>query len=160
MALTLLAVLVPLVPIAIAVALTSGGTPPAASAGVGTVHLSVVTPPPAVTTPAPAHAHAHKHARQLPLPPGRGALVATVARSTPLRARPHGRVLARVRPKTPYGSRSTLWVARVSGRWLGVVSPQVGNNRLGWIAASAASLARVDWKLRVSLRAKRLTVLH
>ncbi|MGH2891449.1 MAG: L,D-transpeptidase [Solirubrobacteraceae bacterium] len=157
-ALTLLAVLVPLVPIAIAVALTSGGTPPAASAGVGTVHLSVVTPPPAVTTPAPAHAH--KHARQLPLPPGRGALVATVARSTPLRARPHGRVLARVRPKTPYGSRSTLWVARVSGRWLGVVSPQVGNNRLGWIAASAASLARVDWKLRVSLRAKRLTVLH
>lgn len=159
-ALTVLAVLVPLVPIAIAVALTSGGTPRAPSAGAGTVHLSVATPSPAVTTPAPTHKH--RHARGLQLPPGRGALVATVARSTPLRSRPHGRgrVLARVRPKTPYGSRSTLWVTRVSGRWLGVVSPQVGNNRLGWIAASAVSLARVDWKLRVSLKAKRLTVLH
>ena len=50
--------------------------------------------------------------------------------------------------------------ARVAGSWLGVVSPLAGNNRLGWIPAADASLSRVDWELRVSLAARRLTVLE
>ena len=52
-----------------------------------------------------------------------------------------------------------MWVVRHSGTWLGVVSPSAGNNRLGWIRASDASLSRVTWQLRVSLSARKLTVL-
>jgi lipoprotein-anchoring transpeptidase ErfK/SrfK len=52
-----------------------------------------------------------------------------------------------------------MWVARRSGRWLGVVAPQAGNNHVGWIHASAASLSRVTWELRVSLSARKVTVL-
>jgi lipoprotein-anchoring transpeptidase ErfK/SrfK len=39
------------------------------------------------------------------------------------------------------------------------VSPAAGNNQVGWIPASVASLSRVDWELKVSLSARRLTVL-
>ena len=49
-------------------------------------------------------------------------------------------------------------VNRVPG-WLGVMSPQGGNNRVAWIAQGAASLHRVPWELKVSLPARRLTVL-
>ena len=52
-----------------------------------------------------------------------------------------------------------MWVVRHSGRWLGVVSSKAGNNHVGWIPASAVSLSRVDWELRVSLSARKLTVL-
>ncbi|MGH2855989.1 MAG: L,D-transpeptidase [Solirubrobacteraceae bacterium] len=149
--LTVVAVLVPLVPIAVAVELTSGSTPPPAATGAGTVHLSVA----GGQAPVPA-----APVQSLLVPPGHGALVASVATTTPLRSRPGGRVLGRLRPRTPYGSRSSLWVLRRSGRWLGVVTPQAGNDRVAWIAASAASLARVDWELSVSLNERRLTVLH
>jgi lipoprotein-anchoring transpeptidase ErfK/SrfK len=51
-------------------------------------------------------------------------------------------------------------VVRLSGRWLGVVSPIAGNGKVGWIPSAAASLSRVNWKLEVSLSARRLTVVH
>jgi lipoprotein-anchoring transpeptidase ErfK/SrfK len=85
--------------------------------------------------------------------------VAQVIHPTGLRARPAGRIVARLSTKTEFGSPEALWVARRSGRWLGVVSPQAGNNRVGWIEASAASLSRVTWELRVSLSARKVTVL-
>ena len=77
-----------------------------------------------------------------------------------MRAAPGGRRLAVVGPRTQYGSQQTLWVIRRLGGWLGVVSPEAGNGRLGWIAANAASLARIDWELRVSLSRRQLTVLQ
>jgi lipoprotein-anchoring transpeptidase ErfK/SrfK len=52
-----------------------------------------------------------------------------------------------------------LWVVRRAPGWLGVISPLAGNGRVGWIRRSAASLTRVPWELRVSLSARRLTVL-
>ena len=49
-------------------------------------------------------------------------------------------------------------IRHVSG-WLGVMTPQAGNGRVAWIAQSATSLSRVSWELKVSLAARRLTVL-
>src|SRR5207247_769125 len=32
-----------------------------------------------------------------------------------------------------YGSPTVVWAARTRGRWLGVVTPEVPNNRIGWV---------------------------
>jgi lipoprotein-anchoring transpeptidase ErfK/SrfK len=53
-----------------------------------------------------------------------------------------------------------LWVVARSPGWLGVNSPLAGNGRIGWIPESAVSFSRVTWELRVSLSARRLTVLE
>jgi lipoprotein-anchoring transpeptidase ErfK/SrfK len=148
------AVLVPLVPILVAVSIGSGG----GSAG---RHTSAAAPTfaPAPSTAAVPSSSAARQATGLQLPPGRGALVAQLRRGTALHATPGGRVLAKLAVKTEFGSPAAMWVVRHSGRWLGVVSPAAGNNQVGWIPASVASLSRVDWELKVSLSARRLTVL-
>ncbi len=144
-----------MIPIVIGLLLTVGGsaTPqarPAAS------HFDPVASPNA--TPVPG-SEASPGAG-LRLPPGKGALVTLIEHSTPMRATPGGHVFATLQTRTPFGSPQMLWVARRSGRWLGVVSPQAGNRHLGWIPASAGALSRVDWEIEVSLAARRLTVLH
>jgi lipoprotein-anchoring transpeptidase ErfK/SrfK len=148
------AVLVPLVPILVAVSIGSRG----GSAG---RHTSAAAPTfaPAPSTAAVPSSSAARQATGLQLPPGRGALVAQLRRGTALHATPGGRVLAKLAVKTEFGSPAAMWVVRHSGRWLGVVSPAAGNNQVGWIPASVASLSRVDWELKVSLSARRLTVL-
>ncbi len=152
-----LAVLVPLVPILIA--LLMGG-----SGGSAAVLTNAVTVPAPKFAPAPSTAASQApapapEATSLKLPPGHGALVALLRHPTAVHAKPGGRVLAKLALKTEFGSPQALWVVRHTGRWLGVVSPKVGNNRVGWIPASVASLSRVDWQLRVSLSARKLTVL-
>ncbi len=57
-----------------------------------------------------------------------------------LRARPGGRILARVEAKTEFGSPQTLAVAFRKGRWLAVRSPALGNRRVGWVDARAVAL--------------------
>jgi lipoprotein-anchoring transpeptidase ErfK/SrfK len=154
-ALVTVAVLVPLVPILLAAVLIGSG------GGSGAVHNSA-TPPtfaPAPPTAALPSSSAARKAPGLQLPPGRGALVAQLCPSTVLHATPGGRVLAKLAPKTEFGSPAAMWVVRHSGRWLGVVSSAAGNNQVGWIPATVASLRRVDWELRVSLSARTLTVL-
>ncbi|MBV9048010.1 MAG: L,D-transpeptidase [Solirubrobacterales bacterium] len=61
--------------------------------------------------------------------------------------------------KTPFGSPQVLWVVRQAPGWLGVISPIVGNGRVGWIPRPAASLRRTTWELLVSLSSRRLTVI-
>jgi lipoprotein-anchoring transpeptidase ErfK/SrfK len=41
-----------------------------------------------------------------------------------------------------------------------VVATQAGNGHIGWIPLSATGLARINWQLKVSLSARRLTVLQ
>jgi lipoprotein-anchoring transpeptidase ErfK/SrfK len=147
------AVLVPLVPILVAVSIGSGG----GSAGRHTSAAAPTFAPAPSTAAVPSSSAAQ--ATGLQLPPGRGALVAQLRRGTALHATPGGRVLAKLAVKTEFGSPAAMWVVRHSGRWLGVVSPAAGNNQVGWIPASVASLSRVDWELKVSLSARRLTVL-
>lgn len=150
----MLAFVVPLVPIAIGLSVGGGGgaaAPAAASGSAGGVRsarlFSPVAPPRIPPRPS------------LLLPAGGGALVALVTRPTQLRSAPGGPVIAPVGLQTPFGSPQAMWVARLRGSWLGVVSVQAGNGHLGWIPAGAASLSRVGWELRVSLRARQLTVL-
>jgi lipoprotein-anchoring transpeptidase ErfK/SrfK len=136
---------IPLIPVIIALSLNGGAAP--ARATTAARFSPVATPRPA----APAGLH---------LPRGTGALVALVVHPTRMRATPGGRVVAPVPLRTSFGSPNAMWVRRTDGRWLGVVSELAGNNRLGWIPASAVALNRVDWQLRVSLSARRLTVLE
>jgi hypothetical protein len=139
-----LAALVVLVPIVVALVLTSGpSTSPAAAK-----HGRLFTPV------------AGTHPARRDLPPGRGAVVALVRRPTAMRATPGGHIYAKVQRRTPFGSPQAMWVVRRSGSWLGVISPLAGNGRVGWIPVRAASLSRVDWELEVSLATRRLTVLR
>ena len=100
-------------------------------------------------------------ARAVPeLPPGPGALVAVLRHATTLRDAPGGRALHAIGKRSEFDSPQTLWVVSPRGRWLGVISAQLGNGRIGWIPRRAASLHRVDWTLRVSLSARRLLVFN
>ncbi len=141
-------VLIPVIPIVIGLLLNVGGGAAGQTTGSAASHFDPVAAPRPQSIPNRLRA------------PGRGALVALLDHSTPMRDKPGGHVFARLQVHTQFGSPQALWVARPSGRWLGVVSPQAGNGRLGWIPTSAASLSRVDWEIKVSLSARRLTVLH
>ncbi|HYZ80022.1 MAG TPA: L,D-transpeptidase [Solirubrobacteraceae bacterium] len=165
------AVLVPLAVIVVALVLSgSGGTAaggaaaggatfvPAGATQTGTTRTGT-TQASASRTGAGAATPSKSAGAGLNLPPGRGALVAELTHPTDLRAGPAGRVMARLSTKTEFGSPEVMWVARRAGRWLGVVSPEAGNDRVGWIQASAASLSRVSWQLKVSLQTRTLTVL-
>ncbi len=95
------------------------------------------------------------------LPAGKGSLIAEVQHATVMRSKPGGgRIITKVKTETTYGSVQALWVVRLSGSWLGVISNLAGNNQVGWIPASSASLSRVNWKLEASLSHRQLTVVH
>jgi hypothetical protein len=141
-----LAVLVPVIPIVIALLLSSGS---GAGASTASSPASSFTPVAAKTPTQP----------NLLLPAGTGSLVALVQHPTVMRSSPGGHVYAKVPTHTGFGSPQAMWVVRLSGRWLGVVSTYAGNGHVGWIPAGDASLSRVSWKLEVSLSKRRLTVL-
>jgi hypothetical protein len=155
-------VLVPLVPILVALFIGGSGGSAAVLTNAVTVPAPTFAPAPTAsapaTSPTPSPSSAPKEAG-LRLPPGRGALVALLRHPTALRARPGGHVVAKLGKKTEFGSPQAMWVVRHSGRWLGVVSAKASNNQVGWIPASTVSLSRVSWELRVSLSARSLTVL-
>ena len=84
--------------------------------------------------------------------------VARVRGSVALRTRPRGRVAARVGPYTEFGSPQVLGVVRRRGRWLGVVSTALPNNRLAWVRRDNPRVrtARVGYVLRADLSARTL----
>jgi lipoprotein-anchoring transpeptidase ErfK/SrfK len=144
-------VLAAAVPIIVALALSSGGGSAGASgrgggAIAGASSFKPVTEPARVTL--------------TPALPRSGALVADVLRRTRILVAPGGRLVARLTPRTEFGSPQTLLVVARSPGWLGIISPLVGNGRVGWIPASAASLRHVAVEIDVSLSARRLTVLN
>ncbi len=147
--LAVLAGLVPVIPIVIGVLLSGGGSSTTAASTAAS--SSPFQPVAAPQTP--------RKDTLSPVPPGSGALVALVRHPTPLRRSPGGGTIARLTTRTSFGSPEAVWVVRQSGSWLGVISTQAGNGHIGWIAASATSLSRVGWELKVRLSARRLTVL-
>ena len=114
-----------------------------------------------ITTPrlTPVTRHARPRA-SANLPPGSGALVAIVMHATTMRASPEGRALAKLTTQDEFGSPVYLWTVAHRHGWLAVVSPLAGNGHIGWISQSATSLTRNSWELKVSLSARRLTVLR
>jgi lipoprotein-anchoring transpeptidase ErfK/SrfK len=147
--------LIPAIPVIIGIVLGLGQSSSGRSAANTAVNLTPVPSRPS----APAKPRTSP-AAALPVPPGPGAIVAVLRHSTTLRSSPHGRQVARLATKTQFGSPETVLVVRHVPGWLGVVATQAGNGKVGWIPLSAASLARVNWELKVSLRARRLTVLE
>lgn len=138
------AILLAVVPIVAGVVLTSGTV---------AAQRAAYTPTPAPPTPAPARSTAQ-------LPSGPGVLVALVRHASTMRSSPGGASLGPLQTHTQFGSPQMLWVVSRSGPWLGVVSPQAGNGRLGWIPVAAVRLSRNAWEIRVSLAARRVEVLE
>lgn len=143
------AAFIAVIPIVVALLLSPGGRDSAAAA------TGVTSTSPFKPAPAPSSAQTGRR-----LPPGTGAVVAVVQHRTRMRSAPGGHPYASVPTRTQFGSPEAMWVVRLSGRWLGVVSPIAGNGRIGWIPARDASLSRVNWQLRVALSKRRLTVLE
>jgi len=158
LALALLGILLAAAAITAGFALTSVGK---STSGIS-AKLSPVGSLPRATGGArtPAGGSAGRASAPSMVPPGRGAIVAVLRRPTVMRASPAGRPLAAVAVRTPFGSPTVMWVRSVDGSWLGVVSTLAGNNRLGWIPSGSVSLARVSYRIEVSLAARRLEVLE
>lgn len=142
-----LLVLVPVIPIVIALVVSSHSTKRE------TASLSSYQP----SGPTPIVV---KKPTAKPLAPGSGTIVALIRHSTEMHSRPGGHVIARVGRKTSFGSPQALWVVRHAGKWLGVISPQAGNGHVGWIPTSAAAYVRINWAIHVSLRRRQVAVLE
>jgi len=79
-------------------------------------------------------------------------------RGIALRAKPEGRVLATVGPRTEFGSRQTFAVAFRKGDWVAVRSPMLGNGQVGWVHASSLRVVRRRLRIDVDLSQRKLTV--
>jgi hypothetical protein len=89
--------------------------------------------------------------------PGPGPFGAQLLHATALRARPDGRVIARLARRTEFGSAQILAVAHRDDRWLAVRTAALPNGRVGWIHAKAARLLHEPWTLEVDLSRRLLT---
>jgi hypothetical protein len=86
------------------------------------------------------------------IPGGAGHLAAMAAAAgMTLRDKPGGRVVAHLRPTTAWGSPTVVWAAERRGRWLGVVTPSLPNNTLGWI--DVRHDRPLMWRSRLTLSA-------
>jgi lipoprotein-anchoring transpeptidase ErfK/SrfK len=97
----------------------------------------------------------------LPVPVTPPPAYATVRLASPaaVYARPHGRRITSVRPRTAYGTRTRLWVRAVRGPWL-EVSDEDAPGGAGWIrAARTTPAAPLPNRVRIDRSAKRLTLI-
>src|SRR3954470_24143620 len=51
----------------------------------------------------------------------------------PIRTSPYGKVVKKLRWRTPFDSRTVLAVFRHRGKWSGVPTPLLPNGQLGWV---------------------------
>jgi L,D-transpeptidase catalytic domain len=93
--------------------------------------------------------------------PGTGTLTAYVTRAKVLRARPGGRRLALMTRRTEWRSPRVVTVVRRRGSWLGVLAPELRNNRVGWIdGRHDARLFRTPLSIVVDVSRRTMTVRH
>jgi L,D-transpeptidase catalytic domain len=125
-------------PFAVLPGLATAGEDPAAAMTVGTAVQ-------------PADAAASPLARP-------GFRVVRVRRPVRLRPRPGSPRGRWLRPRTGFGSPQVLGVADQRGDWLGVVSTERPNGRLGWLRRDEAGirLSRTLWSLHADVSARRL----
>jgi hypothetical protein len=84
--------------------------------------------------------------------------IAHVHKAIALRARPGGRVVARLGRRTEFGSPETLAVVRRRGSWLAVVSTTRPNGRLAWVRAGSVRLSSTRFSLTLDLSRRRLVL--
>jgi hypothetical protein len=93
------------------------------------------------------------------IPSGAGHLAAmSRLRGMTLRDRPGGRVVAHLKATTAWGSPTVVWAAERRGRWLGVYSTKLGNNRIAWVDAlrDRPRMWRTPYSLHADLSAHTL----
>jgi L,D-transpeptidase catalytic domain len=83
---------------------------------------------------------------------------ARVEQRTTLRSAPGGRVVARVGPKTEFGSPRVLGVVGQRGRWLRVIASERENAQRAWIRAGAVRLGGTNISIRIDRSARRLVL--
>jgi lipoprotein-anchoring transpeptidase ErfK/SrfK len=97
--------------------------------------------------------------RQAPVSPAKpGTLIAFVRREIVVRSAPNGSALARVSPRTEFGSQQTLAVTRATGAGLLVITTSLPNGRVGWVARGSVRLRRTTVTLEVDLSKEVLRV--
>jgi hypothetical protein len=107
-------------------------------------------------------------ARPEPLPsgpsprvPGIGTLTAYVTKAKVLRAGPGGRRVALMKRRTEWRSPRVVTVVRRRGNWLGVLAPELRNNRVGWIdGRQDVELFRTPWSIVTDISRRTVTVRH
>jgi hypothetical protein len=92
--------------------------------------------------------------------PSSGTLTAYVPRGTPLRSSPGGRTVGTMPAKTSFNSPQVVTVVGQQNGWLGVLTSQLSNGRVGWIRAGAARLFRTDWSIQAIVPQRQLVVRH
>jgi len=98
-------------------------------------------------------------APQPPPSPPAGRLTVQVTRAVALRSAPGGGIVARLAPKTAFGSATIVPVVAQRGSWLGVITSSLPNGRVGWISVNAALVAyRTPWSISASLRRREVVV--
>lgn len=94
--------------------------------------------PTAAADSTPGHAApATGVSRPGPLIPGGDGFLAAIAprKGLTLHERPHGKVVARLKARTRWGSPTVVWAVERRGDWLGVVATALDNNELAWLDA-------------------------
>ncbi|MDW5594208.1 L,D-transpeptidase [Conexibacter stalactiti] len=121
----------------------AGGNEPAAAAAPGGAQPAAEASPPSRTAAAAAAPQQTVHLK----------------RSTALRDAPGGRVIGRLRPRTEFDSPTVLAIVRQRDGWLGVLTPQLPNGRIGWISARATLEShRSGYRIDASLSRREVVV--
>src|SRR3954451_8521929 len=94
-----------------------------------------------------------------PEPAQRGYEVAIVERRTTLRAKPRGHVLGRVGRRTQFGSARVVPVLERRDGWLRVMAAERPNGKTAWVDERDTSPARIGYRMRVGISARRIDVL-
>jgi len=84
--------------------------------------------------------------------------IAEVHHPIAVRARPGGRIVARVGALTGLGSPQRLGVVGSRRQWLAVVSPDIPSVGKGWVKASSVSIARTALSVHVDLSRRTLVL--
>jgi L,D-transpeptidase catalytic domain len=77
-----------------------------------------------------------------------------------LHSSPDGGVIARLGPRTEFGSPRTFLVAKTRGDWIGVIAPEQPNGKLGWLQRDSGevALSETTYSIRVDLSAQSLEI--
>ena len=107
----------------------------------------------------------HRTARRVVArPPAReratGGGIVTVRRATAVHARPGGRRIGRIGPRTAFGSRSTVAVVGRKPGWVGILWSALPNGSVGWIRDKALDHGRTPFRVIVDRSARRLRLVR